>query len=283
LINAVAPKLSSDALTPAFSGLNAAYIPVPPAYAGGLAFIMSIMPTLKRHLLNTLNKAISFTGIELQRKSSDPRAESLPFYVSQATKAGMDINDYLEKYEHWGNAESLLKSEVFPLIQANCNVCELGPGTGRFSRHLAKFLSNGKLHLIDHSPWLEKFLRNYFKDEKNVFIYSGTGHSIPFEDSTFDLIFASGVFIELSLQLIYCYSQEFNRTLKPGGHAILDYFDISTEDGWKHLKKMQFGPHSGFTYHTTETIDRIFISAGFEVIKRRFTGASTYIILRKLS
>ncbi|HSE39232.1 MAG TPA: methyltransferase domain-containing protein [Acidobacteriota bacterium] len=241
------------------------------------------MPSLKRQMLNAVNRALGFTGIELQRTSADPKAESLPYYTSQAAKAGMDINDWLEKYEDWGNAESLLKAEVFPLIQTTSNVCELGPGTGRFSRHLAKYLSDGKLHLIDHSPWLEKFLRNYFKDAPNVFIYRGTGHSIPFEDSTFDLILASGVFIELSLQLIYCYSQEFYRTLKSGGYVIMDYFDISTEDGWKHLKKMQFGPHSGFTYHTTETIDRIFISAGFEVIKRRFTGASTYIILRKLS
>jgi SAM-dependent methyltransferase len=239
------------------------------------------MLSWKRRLLNVVNRAIGFTGVELQRTSSDPKAESLPFYTSQAEKAGMDINEWLEKVESWGNSEKLLQDEVFPLIKNDSNVCELGPGTGRFSQHLAKYLSNGKLHLIDHSPWLEKFLRDYFKNAKNVLIYKGSGNSLPFEDSTFDLVFASGVFIELSLQLIYCYSQEFYRTLKPGGYCILDYFDISSEDGWNHLKKMQFGPHSGFTYHTTETIDRIFVSAGFEIMKRRFTGVTTYLILRK--
>ncbi len=239
------------------------------------------MTSWKRQFLNSVNRVLSFTGIELQRTSSDPKAESLPFYISQAKKAGMDINDYLEKVENWGNSQKLLETEVFPVIKNDSIVCELGPGTGRFSRHLAKYLTNGKLHIIDHSPWLEKFLRDYFKDSNNVMIYGGSGHSLPFKDSNFDLIFASGVFIEISLQLIYSYSKEFYRTLKPGGYCILDYFDISSEDGWKHLEKMQFGPHSGFTYHTTETIDRIFISAGFKVMKRRFTGASTYLILRK--
>jgi SAM-dependent methyltransferase len=196
---------------------------------------------------------------------------------------GMDVNDWIEQELGWDPALPILEKTTFPFLRDDSVVCELGPGTGRFSLHILKMLPKGALLLVDHSAWIVRFLQDYFQANPRVRVYRSDGNSLPFEATEYvDVIFSSGVFIELSLGFFYEYSRAFWEALKPGGHCILDYIDITTREGWEFLLS-----NSGtnlakcFTYHTREALDRIFRSVGFEVLKRCQVDKSTYVVFRK--
>src|ERR687883_692434 len=68
---------------------------------------------------------------------------------------------------------------VFPHLRPEGQdvVVELGPGTGRFSRHLAARLTDGELRLVDHSPFVVDFLRRYFRANPRVSVHLNDGAS----------------------------------------------------------------------------------------------------------
>lgn len=232
------------------------------------------------------NRVLSPFGLEITRsqlvQALDIKAEGFPEYLLEAKKLNMDVNDWIEQRLGWEAALPLLEQIVFPRLREDSVVCELGAGTGRHARHIAPRLTRGELHLVDYSPWTVAFLRSYFQANPRVFVYLNDGCSLPFlNDSGTDLIFSNGTFIELKLGLFYLYSREFFRVLKPGGYCVFDYIDVTTPEGWDHLATWSKEYGSCFTYHTPETIDKVFVSAGFEIVGRHQSGKSTYLTVRK--
>ena len=103
-------------------------------------------------------------------------------------------------------------------------VCEIGPGTGRFSRFIVPRIPQGQLHLVDHSPWMVRFLQTYFGRQPAVRVHLGDGHSLPFAHGGWiDLVFVAGTIVALKLGTIHLYAREFARVLKPGGVVVFDY------------------------------------------------------------
>jgi ubiquinone/menaquinone biosynthesis C-methylase UbiE len=146
--------------------------------------------------------------------------------------------------------------------------CNLGIGTGRWARHVAPKLER-ELHLVDHSPWIVNFARKYFHSHSNVRIHLNNGFSFPFSQRfRLDLIFSFGTFTELKLGLFYLYSREFFRFLRPGGYCVIDYIDVTTPEGWNWLETASNELYANcYTYHSREVVERVFSSAGFEIIK----------------
>lgn len=164
-------------------------------------------------------------------------------------------------------------------------ICELGIGTGRWTREIIKKLNNKtgwKIYLADHSEWIIEFLKNYFKDEDRIIPVQNDGRSLSFAGNDFfDIIFSQGMFIELNLSTIVSYSIEFHRTLKPGGLAAFNYINLNSTEGWNHLLINSQIADSCFTYYASETIDNIFFQTGFEKINSILLGNSTYDYFRK--
>ncbi len=203
-------------------------------------------------------------------------------FLKKANKHNMDINDWIEKNEGWQNALPILKKAVFPYLKENPVVCEIGAGTGRFARHISKKLGKGRIILVDHSAWVISFLSDYFKSDPRITTYLNDGKSLrAIKDSSVDLIFCNGTFIELKLSFFYLYSKEFHRVLKKGGYCIFNYFDTTAPGIWSHIKKWSVELVGYFTYHAPEIIDKIFISAGFEIVQRYNINESTYIVIKK--
>lgn len=242
---------------------------------------------MKRLIINIFDKF----GYDIRKKKYDiysfstHKAEGFPEWLKKADEAGMDVNDYINS--KMGSPVPTLEMFVFPYLKGLKDpvFCEIGIGTGRWSRDIASELNNygkWKLYIVDHSAWIINFLVNYFEREKNIFPLLNDGITLPVnESSSVDIVFSNGTFIEFNLQKIFSYCREFKRVLKKNGYAIFNYIDVDSEVGYNHLKTQADKVNSCFTYHSTSVIDKIFNEAGFELIERKVLGNSTYVVFRK--
>lgn len=252
--------------------------------------------SLKKSILSFAGNIAKKYGYEIvkiqNKKKNDLKAEAHPSYMKEAAEAGMDINDYQEIRLGFVESLPLLKEIVFPLIDSLNEplIIELGPGSGRWSRHIIKKIidnGGGRVILVDHSEWIVDFLRDYFNnvsDNKLSLTFSKCdGFKLPADTENFsaDLIFASNTFVALGIYFYYTYSHDFFRVLKNGGYCIFDYIDLNTEGGWKFLKQKTKEGLNYYTYYTFEAVDKVFRDAGFEYVSRYYYGKSTYLIYRK--
>lgn len=238
------------------------------------------MPTIKGIAKRGLDLALAPVGLETKDRLVIDKAEGFPAYVAAARKSGMDVNDYEEQVLGWLLPPPILERVVYPYLRPDSVLCEIGPGTGRWSRHLAAKIPHGQLYLVDHSRWLVEFLTGYFRGTSNVRVVLGDGFTLPFpREQCLDLIFATGTFVEFKLGLFYSYSREFARVLKPGGYAILDYIDPTTLEGWQHLESRTLP--GVYTFHAPRVVDRVFETAKLTVIGRHQVKKSTYLIAQK--
>jgi SAM-dependent methyltransferase len=224
------------------------------------------------------SRLLSPLGYELRDRLLSERPEGFAGYLQRAREAGMDVNDYEEQCLGWRLPQPTLEALVYPLLHSHSVVCEIGPGTGRWSRHIMRKVPHGELHLVDPSPWMVRFLKGYFAQAPNVHVHANDGESLPFErESWLDVVFSANTFVELKLGVIYSYARDFARMLKPGGHAIVDYIDATTSEGWEHLMTQPRNMAAVYTFHTPQVIDRVFATAGLCVERRFQVGKSTFV------
>ena len=97
------------------------------------------------------------------------------------------------------------------------DVLEVGPGTGYFSIHFAKYLNKGKLYLLDIQQEMLEIAEKRIerKGMKNVEYKITDGNAIDYQNNSFDRIFLVAVFGEIENKRTYL--TEFNRIMKTGG------------------------------------------------------------------
>ncbi len=235
------------------------------------------VPTVRDVVAVGATVALRPFGYEVRDRVLSEKPEGFPGYVAAAQRLGMDVNDYEESQLGWYPAHSLLAATTFPFLHESSIVCEVGPGTGRFSRLILPRIPQGQLHLVDHSAWMVRFLNTYFNGQSNVHVYLGEGHSLPFQRERWvDVVFVAGTIIALKLATIQLYALDFARVLKPGGAVIFDYLDPTTPEGWTHLCTDGHTLPDVYAYHAPEVIDHVFTAAGFTDFRRTQLGKSTY-------
>jgi len=198
----------------------------------------------------------------------DGKCEAFNEYLASANAVRMDVNDWIEGVLGWYSSMPVLEKLAFPYLRENFVVCELGPGTGRFSRHFAARIPKGELHLFDHSSWIQSFLKLYFASHRNVHVHSSDGRTIGVSDNSVDMVFSNGMFTLIRLGEYYLYAQECKRIIKPGGYLIFNFVDISREEGWQLLEAQSEENGHCFCFHCGHTVERLFNTAGFSVLER---------------
>jgi ubiquinone/menaquinone biosynthesis C-methylase UbiE len=194
----------------------------------------------------------------------------------------MDVNDYEEEVMGWVPAGPLIERLVVPLLRPDSKVIDVGPGTGRQSRHIAPHVPKGELHLVDHSTFLVSFLSGYFQPLPHVQAHLNEGHDLPFPNNGWaDVVFCGGTIIALNLGTIDLYAREFHRVLKPGGHVVFDYIDPDRSEGAAHLRSQTPYLRTIYTYHAASVIDALFDGIGFDIGDRYQDGKSTYLTVTK--
>jgi ubiquinone/menaquinone biosynthesis C-methylase UbiE len=228
-----------------------------------------------------INSLLAPAGLRLQRLSprvlrpeEPPPPGHYARYISEAQAADLDINDWLETEMKWQRALPDLSQLIFPIIREDTVACEVGPGTGRHARHVIDKVA--RIYLADQSKWCCDFLTHYFLDQKNVDVLCCSGDNLPLPDAHCNFIMANGVFIIEQLRTFYTHAGEYYRVLKPGGHAILDFRNATTDAGWQ-----MFLTKPDLTYHCNAAVERVFREAGFSAIQFWEPDHRTYLIAQK--
>lgn len=240
------------------------------------------MPAL-RHIVEVVaSRSLAPLGYEVRDRVLSERPEGFHAYVAQAERAGMDVNDWEEEVLGWKLPLPTLERVLFPYLRPDSDVCEIGPGTGRWTRHIISRVPRGTVHLVDLSPWIVRFLQHYFEAAPNVSAAVTDGHSLPFSDAAcLDVIFSANTFVALPLGAVHLYARDFARVLRPGGYAVFDYVDPTVAEGWDHLLTQGEEFASVYSFHPTPVIDRVLGEAGLVPLDHYQVGKSTYVIARK--
>lgn len=245
------------------------------------------MRLLRDRSINRLKNAIKATlsRFNLSITRIDPEPACTLEWIAEAQADGMAVNDFIEK-DHRKPAFSELEKLVFPRISPGSVVCELGPGTGVYTRYINEYITDGEFHVVDMDPNAIDFLKRHLPKNPRTHLYLNSGTALPLDSERgMDLAFCASVFTGGNLSYFFRCVQEFSRTLKADGYLVFDYFDISTEEGWgvltRNMARKQ--PILAYTYHSTETVDKILDLLGFKIVGRYPTlRGSVFVTAQKL-
>jgi SAM-dependent methyltransferase len=146
---------------------------------------------------------------------------------------------------------------MFDLIRNHCGltssstVLDLGCGCGRVATPLAGYLTNGVYHGIDIAEPLIGWCRDNISTRYPHFHFhhadlsnsayrtegrAAVTYTFPFDDSHFDVIFATSLFTHLLPEAARHYANEIARVLKPlTGRAFLTFFLMN--DAYRRRRK----------------------------------------------
>lgn len=131
-----------------------------------------------------------------------------------------DYSQIAEYYDKVGTTpSSILSSKIieYGRINANCNVLDVGCGTGRFTLQLSTI---GRALFCGLEPSIEMLRQAVAKDKSRSILWiRGDGQQLPFRDSVFDCVYMTMVLHhidnkEKALAEIY-------RTVKKGGNCVV--------------------------------------------------------------
>jgi SAM-dependent methyltransferase len=156
-----------------------------------------------------------------------------------------------------------LKDHYLPLLSPEAVIVELGPGSGRLSRHLIGRCQ--ELIVLDISKYVCKWMRGYLEGKGRFQVHRINGPFLPMlGDATVDAVVSNGVFEHLDLDETYWFLSEFARVLRPGGGCSFNFDSPVMPDGIA-LMRQHGGPghRSVFRLHHPESIRCVAEAAGF--------------------
>ena len=114
---------------------------------------------------------------------------------------------------------------LLPYLERGNRLLDCGCGPGSLTVGFAKKLAPGQVVGIDREPGQFKSAIDYAAKHnlKNLHFETGDVYALPFEDSSFDIVFCSAVLGSVGKPLLVV--QEMTRVLKPGGVIAIKEFD----------------------------------------------------------
>jgi ubiquinone/menaquinone biosynthesis C-methylase UbiE len=216
----------------------------------------------------------------LDRAPWDPHFDR---WIKSAVARGVDPNDVGD--EAWANdgLADVLNDLYLNYVPAGAVVLELGPGTGRLTRHL--ITRARKVELIDNSKFVIKWMNTYLAGKIDFRTHLVKGPQFPsVADDSVDTVVAHGVFEHLDFDETYWFLTEFRRVLKVGGHASYNYDTLHSQAGrdWFLEHRREPGSRCIFRFYTPDFMQRIAQVAGLEVVRSVATDRRlSHIVLMK--
>lgn len=124
-----------------------------------------------------------------------------------------------QPYDAWKQA--LVEHFLTPRLKADATLLEIGPGHGRWARHIAGRC--GMFYLADLSTTCLDHCRQMLGDERLAYVPTD-GHSLTgVPDASVDFAWSYDVFVHIGPADIAGYLADLARVLKPGGEAVIHH------------------------------------------------------------
>lgn len=193
-------------------------------------------------------------------------------WITQADTQGLDANDVGDKAWDDDHLAHALREFYLPYVTPDSVVLELGPGTGRVTRHLVGRCA--KLELVDNSRFVIDWIGRYLKGKCEFSTHLVDVPLLPnIGSGTVDTVIAHGVFEHLDFDETAFYLDEFFRVLKPGGFVSFNYDTLHTDAGaeWFAAYRKRPGDRCIFRFYVPEFMSRLGELAGFSVHRSHVT------------
>jgi SAM-dependent methyltransferase len=217
---------------------------------------------------NALLRPFSIQLVRRRNAANDQKPWDRKFaaWIAQARKRGVDPNDLGDAA--WADdrlAESL-SLYYLPRISATSVVLELGPGTGRLTRHLIGRCS--ELVLADYSRFVCDWLQHYLRSKGRFRIIRLSGPELTdIAAETVDVVLAHGVFEHIDLDDMASLLDEFYRVLRPGGTVVFNFDNFASRGGreWFERWRPAPGERGIFRFYHPDVVRAAAVASGFAV------------------
>jgi ubiquinone/menaquinone biosynthesis C-methylase UbiE len=181
-------------------------------------------------------------------------------------------------------SEDHFVTALLPRLGPGQRVLELGCGDGRISRHVAPRVR--ELVCTDVSRIMLKEARENLSAFPNVRFGRTRGVTLPrFEDQSFDLVYAQGLFTTLETNLALGLLDEVRRVLRTGGLAVLNFFTPLDRPDWaneqlEYIRRSVGGGRSGTAKRTYAAcqVEKMYAVVGLRVVDRGFFGRTDAMV-----
>jgi SAM-dependent methyltransferase len=180
-------------------------------------------------------------------------------WIATAEATGRDPNDVGD--EKWATDELRMALDrwYLPAVEDATSILELGPGTGRLTRHIVD--KGATVTAFDRSPFVCEWMRKYLPQVEMVQI---SECRLPVARGTADLFLAHGVFEHFLIEEIFWFLEDAARALRPGGRAIFNFDNVMSDGGLEHiLGTSRPSQSSVFRFHHPDAVARIALAAAF--------------------
>ncbi len=129
--------------------------------------------------------------------------------------------------------EAVLAALMAPYVPPGASVLEIGPGAGRWTRHLLR--RAGHVILVDLTPACIALCRQRFGDGPGIDYHVNDGRDLSFAaNGAIDCIWSFDVFVHIAPDDIEHYVSQFPAILTPGGHAVIHHArDGASKRSWR--------------------------------------------------
>ncbi|HEX8206180.1 MAG TPA: class I SAM-dependent methyltransferase, partial [Solirubrobacteraceae bacterium] len=128
----------------------------------------------------------------------------------------------------WGGSEAQWRAALLPRIRSfvpTGTILELGPGQGRWSRHLAGLCE--ELVLVDVAGFALEACRRRLAGVAHARFHVGDGRSLPMvADGSVDLAFSFDSLVHAEADVLEAYAHELATKLAPDGVALLHHSNM---------------------------------------------------------
>lgn len=184
--------------------------------------------------------------------------------------------------DEWGtpeDVERVLEDFVYPYLERDARVAEIGIGGGRIATRVAPRV--GELWGFDISRGMLRRAREALAHHSNVRLVLLKDASLPSGLGVeFGFAYAFDVFLHLDLHTQYRYLRQLHDLLEPGGRALVHTANLEAPAGWERFASQPVPTIRGFSFVTPRTVDLLAERAGLVVERRSEVDASNFYYAR---
>jgi Methyltransferase domain len=199
------------------------------------------------------------TDLHVKMLRESKQANSLPRRVAKAVRRAFQPWVYGAE---WGVIEDVppllhvLERWVKPYVKSDQTALEIGPGGGRWTRHLLGFR---KLYLVEYYDDLLAQIKAGVGTKPNVVFVKNNGNDFPgVPDASIDFLFSFGVFVHIDFAIIETYLDNMKRIMKPDANIVLHFGDKN---------KVMAAENDGFAHNTPEMMRAAILARGYNILE----------------